>query len=160
MTEPRTENIKEISRFHDNDTKGNRSREYIKQVESQNADINTVDAKGRTPLYLASWLGHAKATEEILKHKSISLHKGKGLDGLTPFSIASQKGHKKVVSLLANHSYQNDNNFNSSWLSDNWTGQYSRYKLDRVTTSMVTSTSNEILIGWYLFLGLSLKLKR
>ena len=47
MTEPRTENIKEISRFHDNDTKGNREREYVKQVESQNADINTVEKKTR-----------------------------------------------------------------------------------------------------------------
>ena len=52
-----------------------------------NADINTIDAKGRTPLYLASLLGHAKATEEILNQENVSFNKGREIDGLTPFSV-------------------------------------------------------------------------
>ena len=40
--------------------------------ECPKADINTVDAKGRTPLYLASLFGHAKATEVNLTAFSIS----------------------------------------------------------------------------------------
>ena len=112
------------------------------------ADINTVDAKGRTPLYLTSWLGHVKATEEILKHKHTRFNKGRGLDGLTPFSIASQKGHVQIMSLLSNHSYHNDEDVNDGWQRDQWTGQYSGVEIEKDTTSMEThSTSDDIPTG-------------
>ena len=113
-----------------------------------NADINTVDAKGRTPLYLASLLGHANATEELLKQKSIEFNKGRRLDGLTPFSIASQKGHNQIIRLLINYSTKKYFDLNDGWESDQWTIQYSGYELEKSTTSMEThSTSNDMSTG-------------
>ena len=46
-----------------------------------NADINTIDIKGRTPLYLSLWLGNKQATEEILKHNNVNLNKRRQTDG-------------------------------------------------------------------------------
>lgn len=113
-----------------------------------NADINTVDAKGRTPLYLASLLGHEKATEELLTQKSIDFNKGRRLDGLTPFSIASQKGHNQIMSLLINNFTKKYFDLNNGWESDQWTIQYVGYDFEKITSSVEThSTSNDMSTG-------------
>ena len=100
------------------------------------ADINTVDAKGRTPLYLATWLGHEKATSELLNQRNVDFVKGRKLDGLTPLSIASQKGHGQIMKLLINHSNnQNNSDVDNSWQTDNWTKQNKGDELPKQTTA-------------------------
>ena len=104
-----------------------------------NADINTIDAKGRTPLYLASLLGHTKATQEILNHENISFNKGREIDGLSPFSIASQKGHEEIMTLLTNYSYLKNDDVNIGWQGDYWTNLYGGYELGKYSTPISTS---------------------
>lgn len=115
------------------------------------ADINTVDAKGRTPLYFTSLLGHAEATEEILKQEKISFNKGREIDGLTPFSIASQKGHKGIMTLLTEYSYQNGEDVNNGWQGDEWTDQYGGKENGNGFTQFTTSTSYDYLAGYQKF---------
>ena len=110
-------------------------------------DVNTIDAKGRTPLYIASWFGHAKATEELLKLENIEFNKGRRLDGLTPISIASQKGHSQIMNILTNHSYINDYVVNNGWKSDEWTFQYGGYKFVIDAKTEETNTSNDCYRG-------------
>ena len=100
------------------------------------ADINTVDAKGRTPLYLATWFGHKKAIAELLNQKNLDFDKGRSLDGMTPLSIASQKGHAQIMRLLIEHSNnQNTSDVDSSWQSDKWTKQSKGVEFPKHTTA-------------------------
>ena len=113
-----------------------------------NADINTVDVKGRTPLYLTSLFGHAKATEELLKQENIDFNKGRRIDGLTPFSIASQKGHVQIMRILIQHSYKNDLDIDNGWLRDVWTIINTGYDLKQYTTATeIYPTSNNLTTG-------------
>ena len=113
-----------------------------------NADINTVDAKGRTPLYLTSLFGHAKATEELLKQENIDFNKGRRIDGLTPFSIASLKVHVQIMRILIQHSYKNDLDIDNGWLRDVWTITNTGYDLEQYTTATkIYPTSNNLTTG-------------
>ena len=113
-----------------------------------NADINTVDVKGRTPLYLTSLFGHAKATEELLKQDNIDFNKGRRIDGLTPFSIASQKGHVQIMRILIQHFYKNDLDIDNGWLRDVWTITNTGYDLEQYTTATkIYPTSNNLTTG-------------
>ena len=42
MSEPRIEQMREIKRWHDNDIKGNRLRNYVKEVQKKNSGIMTI----------------------------------------------------------------------------------------------------------------------
>ena len=64
------------------------------------ANINIRDEKGRTPLYVASMKGHAQSVRELLNHIQIDVNQGRGLDDLSPFSIASNKGNFEVMNVL------------------------------------------------------------
>ena len=58
------------------------------------ADLMTVDRRGRTPLYIASLKGHVEVVRVLLdKLLNIDVDEGRDRDGATPFSIASEKGH-------------------------------------------------------------------
>ena len=115
--------------------------------ECPNADVNTIDAKGRTPLYLASLLGHVKATEEILNQENISYNRGRDIDGMTPFAIAAKKGHKEIMTLLTIYPNRKDEDVNKGWQSDEWTSQYGRNDFENAPTPKPTSSSTELLSG-------------
>ena len=86
------------------------------------SNCNVIDKRGRTPLYLASLRDHNMSVQVLLEDGNIDTEIGKTLDGGTPFSIASEKGHFKVMEQLITHG--NDvhvSNLNKGWCSDNWT---------------------------------------
>ena len=83
-----------------------------------NADINEQDLKGRTALYLASWMGHLKAVKELVVLPNIDVNRGQILTGETAFSIASTKSHFDVIRILSQHI---NVDVNKGWLHDGWT---------------------------------------
>ena len=83
-----------------------------------NADINKQDVKGRTGLYLASWMGHFHAVREYLALPNIDTNKGTKLTGETAYSIASKKSNFDVMVILSQHE---NVDVNKGWLSDSWT---------------------------------------
>ena len=85
------------------------------------ADINTQDSRGRTPLYLASWMGHMQSVKVILNKTDVNWNKGRFLDGGSPFSIASEKGYFEITDLQINFIQNEYFDANKGWLSDSWT---------------------------------------
>ena len=83
-----------------------------------NADINEQDLKGRTALYLASWMGHLDAVNEFLVLPTIEVNKGLILTGETAYSIASKKSHFDVMETLSRHK---NVDVNKGWFRDRWT---------------------------------------
>ena len=83
-----------------------------------NADINEQDLKGRTALYLASWMGHLDAVNEFLVLPTIEVNKGLILTGETAYSIASKKNHFGVMKALSRH---RNVDVNKGWIRDSWT---------------------------------------
>ena len=83
-----------------------------------NADINKQDVKGRTGLYLASWMGHFDTVREFLVLPNIDANMGTKLTGDTAYSIASKKSNFDVMMILSQH---REVDFNKGWLYDAWT---------------------------------------
>ena len=86
--------------------------------------MNAVDNKGRTPLYIASMMGHPLVVEVLLGNEEIDTDVGTLLDGGTAFSVASEKVHSEVQKLLIVH-VQKKKDYGATkskgWCSDNWT---------------------------------------
>ena len=83
-----------------------------------NADINKQDVKGRTGLFMASWMGHFHAVREFLVLPNIDVNKGTLLTGETAYSIASKKSNFDVMVILSQHE---NVDVNIGWYSDDWT---------------------------------------
>ena len=92
-------------------------------AECPNANINIADVKGRTPLYLASMVNNLKAVKELLTVTGIDPNKGRNLDGKTPLSVSSEKGHNEVIVHLLNNSLVN---VNEGWVFDNWPSYFDK----------------------------------
>ena len=103
-----------------------------------NADINVMDKKGRTPLYLASWMNHVKVIEILLNDAQIDANIGNFVDQNTPFSIASKKNHFEVMEKLINHVKTDEG---KGWYVDCWALQSARPELKMEETSPPTSIS-------------------
>ena len=85
-------------------------------AQCPDADIN-YDGTGKTPLYIASLMGHAKTVDAILKQQKTKPNKGRTTDGKSPFSIASEKGYSNIMALFL----KNDNaDVNKGWDYDRW----------------------------------------
>ena len=84
------------------------------------ADINIQDSKGRTPLYLASWLGYTEAVKQLLKQNDTDPDKGRFLDELVPFSIASEKGHFTITAELIKIMQTRNGDQERGWYTDKW----------------------------------------
>ena len=81
------------------------------------ATINTRDSKGRTPLYLASLMGHALVVEVLLDDPKIDVNQGRSASGKTALSIASEKGRFDIMQLLLTRGKAD---VNKGWCGDNW----------------------------------------
>ena len=87
------------------------------QCPGSKSNINTVDGKGRTQLYIASMMDHLQAVKVLSNNKHADVNLGARFDGGTPFSIASEKSHFNVLrSLIVNGQPDED----KGWCTDNW----------------------------------------
>ena len=82
------------------------------------SDMNAADEKGRTALYIASLMGHIKAVQVLLNVTKIDDNIGIYVGGGTPFSIASEKVHFKIMEQLIAHE---NKQLEKGWCNDNWT---------------------------------------
>ena len=90
-------------------------------AQCPNGNINMEDNKGRTPLYHATLGGHISVVHELLSvTEIIDVNRGRRLDGMTPFSIASQKGHFEMLRMFVLHE---NIHVNEEWLGERWTAQ-------------------------------------
>ena len=96
-------------------------------AQCPNGDINIEDDKGRTPLYHATLNGHIGVVYELLSVTGIDTNKGRHLDGMTPFSVASKKGHLEILSMYVLHG---DTDVKQGWLKNIWTPEVNFYSSD------------------------------
>ena len=100
------------------------------------ADINVVDGKGRTPLYIASWLRHAQVVHVLLSNKNIDVNTCNSINGNSPFSIASKKGHFEIMEKLINHVEMKEG---KGWNIDGWASLFTRSKYKFEPTATYTT---------------------
>ena len=80
-------------------------------------EVNAVDNKGRTPLYIASMMGHLEAVEVLVSNKNVTAEIGRFLDGYTAFSVSSENAHFNVMrSLIQN----GQSDMAKGWCTDEW----------------------------------------
>ena len=104
------------------------------------SNVNTVDKKGRTPLYIASMMGHLQAVKVLLQDIHVKANFGTKFDGGTPSSIACEKSHFKVIRALIEYGRSDEN---KGWCKDKWVLHLSpcneRESLTPVTTPSQTT---------------------
>ena len=101
-------------------------------------DINIQDLRGRTGLYLASWMGYLDAVNEFLFLLDIDVNKGRNLTGQTPYSIASRKSNFDVMKTLIRH---RNVDVNAGWLHDSWTTTFDEWQQLTIFNVEVTTIS-------------------
>ena len=101
-----------------------------------NSDINVVDNRGRTPLYLSAWKGHIQAVEVLLADSKNEVNQGTTSDGQTAFSIASQEGHLIVMKILLQ---DNRTDANVGWCGRSWAVYKHNCQPIRRNTSLLAS---------------------
>ena len=85
-------------------------------AQCPDADVN-YDGAGKTPLYIASLMGHTKAVDAFLQEQKTIPNKGRAKDDKSPFSIASEKGYSDIMAAFIKH----DNmDVNKGWDYDRW----------------------------------------
>ena len=103
------------------------------------SNINVVDNKGRTPLYIASMRGHLRAVEVLLKHKDEDVNIRASIDGSTAFSISSEKSHFEVMKALIVHGHSDENR---GWCSDNWVHHTQLCNLPSAPSKEISTLTN------------------
>ena len=87
------------------------------QCPGSSSNVNSIDKKGKTPLFIASMMGHLEAVEALLENSEINANLGAIITGGTPYSIASEKGHFSVMKVLTLSGKSDEN---AGWCSDIW----------------------------------------
>ena len=59
-------------------------------LRTKGINVNKVDSKGETPLYMASQNGHAEIVKALLRTKGIMVNKA-NFNGYTPLSVATRR---------------------------------------------------------------------
>ena len=75
----------------------------MNRVKRDPLEINRVDGKGRTPLYLAIKYGHIEVVQNLLKDPNIDVNRAENESGATALYLASALGNKDIVELLLRH---------------------------------------------------------
>ena len=83
-----------------------------------NSDVNGVNDKTRTPLYLASLKGNVEPLKVLLESPFIDVNKGMTKDDSSAFSVASEKGNSDIMRVLLQDS---KTDVNKGWARDAWT---------------------------------------
>ena len=113
--------------------------------ECPDADINTVNWHGRSPLHLASCNGHGDVVEVLLNNPKINVNQGVIHRGDTAFSIASERGHFNIMRQLILHSRVD---YAIGWCGHEWAHYHSKCTLLIAQTELkLTSTSIKISPG-------------
>ena len=82
------------------------------------SNVNTVDNKGRTPLYIAAMMGHLEAVMVLLRNRDLDVNIGRSITGGTAFSIASENSRFDVLRALIDSGKATTT---KGWCNDNWT---------------------------------------
>ena len=96
-------------------------------------NINVVDKKGRTPLYIASMMGHIQAVKVLLQNPNEDVNIGQIIDGGTAFSIASEKAYFDVMRVLIEDGESDEN---KGWCSGKWANPCEKMVLSHSGTKM------------------------
>ena len=96
-------------------------------LQCPNADINTDNKRGKTPIYLSSWHGYLESVKVLVNDSELEINKGNIQDGSTAFSIASEKGHFDIMQVLIGHE---DVDLSVGWCKDNWAHHKSLCKVN------------------------------
>ena len=85
---------------------------------------------------------HIKVIEILLNDKNIDVNIGIFIDGSTPFSIASKKGHKEIMEKLINHVNIKEG---KGWAIDSWASRFRRstIKTEPTMTNATIVTTTE-----------------
>ena len=114
-------------------------------AQCPSTNVNHQDSKGRTALYIASWMNHINAVKELLVLKSIDVNKGRNLDKKSPFSVAAERGYFQIVILILHHK---NIDVNIGWFQNNWASPtFEQATIANKSTSLsnVGLTSKELL---------------
>ena len=87
------------------------------QCPGSKFNVNTVDNRGRTLLYIVAMLGHLETVTVLLQNPDINVDIGKRINGGTAFSIASEKSHLHVLKALIVFGKSNES---KGWYTDSW----------------------------------------
>ena len=69
-------------------------------LDCPEVDVNRGDRFGRTPLFLASSMGHGLAAKALLNHPEVDVNAARTSDGATPLIAAASNKHSKVVEMI------------------------------------------------------------
>lgn len=76
------------------------NKDLVEYLLKKNADPNSTDATGSTPLFWAVKFGNKELIELLLKYKADKSKKDSM--GMTPFEYALQTNNKDIINLLKN----------------------------------------------------------
>ncbi|MGA1824139.1 MAG: ankyrin repeat domain-containing protein [bacterium] len=72
----------------------------LKSIVNKGADINAVDSRGRTPLYLAALYGYPDIAAYLLTKEADPNKGASWKDNATPLHVAAKQGNVEIVKLL------------------------------------------------------------
>ena len=87
------------------------------QCPGTQSNINNVDKKGRTPLFIASMMGHLEAVKVLLDNEQVNVDIFARAGG-TPFSAASERNHREIMKAVIVHGKVE---VGRGWARDEWT---------------------------------------
>ena len=94
-------------------------------LQCPDANVNTIDDRGRTPIYLSSWKGHVTTLEVLLDDVNLDINKGRIKDGGTAYSVASQKNFFNIMKrLVGNENFDAD----IGWSIYDWAKYRKKFK--------------------------------
>ena len=88
------------------------------QCPGSETNVNVVDNRGRTPLYISAMMGHAHAVSALLRGAGVDLEIGARSDNSTAFTVASRKSHFEIMEALIRHGQLRADH---GWCRDDWT---------------------------------------
>ena len=86
------------------------------QCPGTQSNINNADEKGRTPLFIASMLGHLEAVKVLLDNEKVNVDIVAKAG--TPFSAASERNHREIMKAIIAHGKVE---VGRGWARDEWT---------------------------------------